>query len=125
MSDIDREMKETFGFVPKFYDALPKTGREGAWRLQKQLELADDTALDPKTKELIGLAMASHIKCKYCMYFHRRTSETFGATPEELREAIAMGGTTVFFSNSLSGMGVDFDEFKREVERAIEHMKSR
>jgi AhpD family alkylhydroperoxidase len=125
MANVDKEIKETFGFVPEFYDVLPKSAREAGWRLHQQFEHPDYTALDNKTKELIGLAMASHIKCKYCIYFHTRTSETFGASPQEIKEAIAMGGLTVLFSNSLTGSQLDFDKFKKEVDRALEYVTSK
>lgn len=119
--DVEKEVKEMFGFVPDFYKALPDHAVGSMWGIQRDLELAE-TKLDNKTKELIGLAMASHIKCKYCIYFHTRGAETFGASPQEIREAIATGGMTTLFSNSLTGTRTDFDEFKRDVDRAIEHL---
>lgn len=119
--DVEKEIKEKLGFVPGFYKAMPDAALHGAWSLHGNFEL-DESSLDGKTKELIGLAMASHIKCKYCIYFHTRTSEVAGATPQEIREAIAMGGVTVLFSNNISGTQVDFDEFKRDVDKAIEMM---
>ncbi len=119
--EVEKEVKEMFGFVPDFYKALPDHGVGAAWSLQRDLQLAE-TALDPKVKELIGLSVASHIKCKYCIYFHTRAAETFGASPQEIREAITMGGLTVMMSNSLTGTRTDFDDFKRDVDRAIEHL---
>ena len=122
--EIESSIRDLFGFVPKFYDAVPDAGIQGAWELQKQLQLGE-TALDPKTKELIGLAVASHIKCQYCTYFHTRAAETNGATAQEIREAIAMGGLTVLYSNSLSGTQVDIDTFKADVEQALENISKK
>ncbi len=118
----EQEMEKAFGFVPDFYDAVPSEVIEQAWGMQRELEL-NDTALDMKTKELIGLAIASHIKCRYCVYFHSEVAKAHGATAEELREAAAMGGMTDFFSNAITGAQIDFDQFKRDTDRAIEHMK--
>lgn len=122
--DVDKEIKDVFGFVPEFYSAVPDHGAGPVWRLQKELELGD-TELDHKTKELIGISMASHIKCKYCIYFHTRAAETFGASPQEIREAIAMGAMTVLYSNTISGVRTDFDTFKRDVDRAVEQLAAK
>ena len=119
--DARRQMEETFGFVPDFYEAMPETASASAWGLQRDLELSE-TALENKTKELIGLAMASHIKCRYCIHFHTQAAKAFGASEAEMREAIAMGGLTVLFSNALTGNQVDLDHFRKEVDRALDHV---
>lgn len=123
-AEAEKRIKDTLGFVPEFYRSLPDAALAGAWSLQDDLEL-QESALAHKTKELIGLAMASHIKCKYCIYFHTRAAQLFGATEEEAREAIAMGGTTVLFSNNITGTQTDFDGFKRDVDRVMEELSGR
>ena len=45
----------------------------------KELQLSDQTALDPRTKELIGLAVAAAIHCNYCSRFHEAASLMNGA----------------------------------------------
>lgn len=120
--DARRQMEEAFGFVPDFYDAMPEAARASAWGLQRDLELSE-TTLGNKTKELIGLAIASHIKCRYCIHFHAEAAKAFGASEDEMREAIAMGGLTVLFSNALTGNQLDLDHFRKEVDRALEHVK--
>ena len=117
----EKEIEEHFGFVPDFYGSIPDKALPAFWAIQRDLELSE-TALDNKTKELIGLAVAAQIKCQYCTYFHTRAAQAFGASNEEVREAIAMGGTVPLFSNSLNGMRYDFDSFKREVERVVEYV---
>lgn len=119
-AETDREITQHFGFVPQFYDTLPAAARDAGWAVQRDLELGD-TAIPQKYKELIGLAVAAHIKCRYCIYFHGEAARAFGATDEELKEACAMGGMTVQFSNAITGMRYDFDLFKAEVDRALEH----
>ncbi len=117
------EMVEHFGFEPRFYQALPESAIAHAWGAQRDFELGE-TAIPNRYKELIGLAIAAHIKCRYCIYFHTQAAKANGATDEELREAVFMGGFTVQFSNSLTGMQVDLDEFKEEVDRAVSFMAS-
>ena len=89
----------------------------------RDFELAE-TAIPNKYKELIGLAVAAHIKCRYCIYFHTQAARANGATDEELKEACAMGGLTVQYSNAISGARYDFEKFEREVDRAVDYMTS-
>jgi AhpD family alkylhydroperoxidase len=120
--EMEKEIKEAFGFVPEFYSSLPDVTAEHAWGAQRDLEMGE-SALDGKTKELIGLAIAAHIKCKYCIYFHDKAARMHGANEEEIREALAMSGLTVSFSNSISGVGTDFDKFKKDVDRGMEYAR--
>lgn len=90
------EMRQMFGRVPGFVEAIPDAAIPGAWNEMKSLQLSRDTALSPKTKELIGLAVAAQIPCQYCVYFHAKSAKADGASDEEIREAVAMaalGGT--------------------------------
>jgi AhpD family alkylhydroperoxidase len=118
---IEQEMIAHFGFAPDFYNTLPRAGLPHEWAVHRDFELAE-TAIPNKYKELIGLAMAAHIKCRYCIYFHTQAARAFGATDEELKEAVFMGGLTVQYSNAITGMRYDFEKFQGEVDRAIEFM---
>jgi AhpD family alkylhydroperoxidase len=120
---IEKEIVAHFGFVPDFYDMLPESALPSEWGAQRDLELSE-TAIPGKYKELIGLAVAAHIKCRYCIYFHTAAARAHGASDEELKEACFMGGLTVQFSNSLSGMRYDLDKFHQEVDRAVDFMSS-
>lgn len=118
---IEKEMIAHFGFVPDFYGTLPRSTLPQEWAVHRDFELAE-TAIPNKYKELIGLAVAAHIKCRYCIYFHEQAAIAHGATEEELKEACFMGGMTVQYSNAITGMRYDFDKFKSEVDRAIQFM---
>jgi AhpD family alkylhydroperoxidase len=120
---IENELTAHFGFVPHFYQALPESALGHEWAIQRDLELGD-TLIPQKYKELIGLAVAAHIKCRYCIYFHTQGARAHGASDEELKEACFIGGMTVQFSNSLTGMQVDLEQFKDEVDRAVGYMTS-
>jgi AhpD family alkylhydroperoxidase len=119
--DIARELTEHFGFVPDFYRAIPEHALAAAWGLHRDFELGE-TAIPNRYKELIGLAVAAHIKCRYCIYYHTQNARALGASDEELREACMMGGLTVQFSNAITGMQVDLERFKQEVDRAVEYL---
>lgn len=121
-NQMEQELIARFGFAPGFYRELPAATRQQEWAVQRDFELAE-TAIPQKYKELISLAVAAHIKCRYCVYFHTQAARAFGASDEELREACFMGGFTVQFSNVLTGMQYDLDKFRGEVDRGIQFMK--
>jgi AhpD family alkylhydroperoxidase len=120
---IHQEMTAHFGFAPDFYGTLPEATLANEWGVHRDFELAE-TAIPNKYKELIGLAVAAHIKCGYCVYYHSQVARANGASEEELKEACFMGGLTVQYSNVLTGMRYDFEKFQREVDRAVDYMTS-
>jgi AhpD family alkylhydroperoxidase len=113
--DAYAEMEKTFGGVPTFMKAFPKDAVAGAWAEMRDLEFNDKTALNAKTKELIGLAVAAQIPCSYCVYAHTQAAKRAGATDEEIREAVAMAAVTRHWSTFLNGMQVDLPTFKKEM----------
>ncbi|SHN61763.1 carboxymuconolactone decarboxylase family protein [Desulfovibrio litoralis] len=72
-------------------------------------------ALDPKTRELIALAVASTTRCDTCIAIHANAAVEAGATREELVEALGVaiglnaGAALVFSSRALEA----FDSFKK------------
>lgn len=109
------DVAKTFGSVPSFVKALPKSALAGLWQQEKDLELSDKTALPPKTKALISLAVAAQIPCEYCVWADTMTAKQLGATDEEIGEAVAMAGLTRNWSTMFHGLQVDFDQFKKEM----------
>jgi AhpD family alkylhydroperoxidase len=60
-------------------------------------------ALDGKTKNLIGLAVAAQIPCEYCVYAHTKAAKAAGATDAQIKEAIATAALVRFNSTMLNG----------------------
>ena len=116
-----KDIEQTLGSVPSFFKAFPEVGIAGAWAEFKSVQLNPDTALDGKTKELIGLAVASQIPCEYCVYFHTSAAKANGATDEEIRETVAMAAIVRHWSTVLNGMQVDLATFKQEVDTVLAH----
>lgn len=108
------DIEKTLGSVPTFFRNLPQAALPGAWKTMKEFQFSTGTALSPKEKELIGLAVAAQIPCEYCIYFHTRSARAAGASDEEIREAVAMAANTRFWSTILNGTEVDFDNFRKE-----------
>lgn len=109
------DIQQNFGGVPGFAKQVPKSAIPGLWQLTKELELSDKTALPPKTKALISLAVAAQIPCTYCVWADTKTAKQLGATDEEIGEAIAMAGLTRNWSTMFNGLQVDFDQFKADM----------
>lgn len=114
-----KEIEQTFGAVPGFMKAMPVEAIEGAWLEMKELQLANNTSLSDKEKELIGLAVAAQIPCHYCVYFHTAAAKANGATDEEVREAIGMAAVTRHWSTVLNGSQIDMATFKQETDAAL------
>jgi AhpD family alkylhydroperoxidase len=109
------DVQKTFGSVPAFVKQLPKAALAGAWQEEKDLELSDKTALPPKVKALISLAVAAQIPCEYCIWADTQTAKQLGASDEEIGEAVAMAGLTRNYSTLFHGLQVDFTQFKKDM----------
>jgi AhpD family alkylhydroperoxidase len=120
-----KDIEQTLGSVPGFFMAFPEVGVAGAWAEFKSVQLNPNTKLDGKTKELMGLAIASQIPCTYCVYFHTAAAKANGATDEEIREAVAMAAIVRHWSTVLNGSQIDLASFKQEVDTVLEHAKSK
>ena len=106
------EIEATLGTVPTFVKLFPKAAVADAWAEARDLEFSDDTALSPKVKSLISLAVSAQIPCHYCVWSDTRATGEAGATDEEIAEAVAMAALTRHWSTFLNGMAVDFDQYK-------------
>jgi len=118
-----QDIKQTLGLVPSFFHAFPDEGIAAAWDELKSVQLNPATALPGKTKELIGLAVAAQIPCKYCIYFHTEAAKLNGASDAEIREAVAMAAITRHWSTVLNGALVDEPQFRKEVDQIVKNAR--
>lgn len=118
-ADVNDDITKTFGFIPEFMRQMPDSLAVGFWVTMKTFEMNPNTALDGKTKELIGVAVASQIPCEYCIYFHTLAAKKNGASDQEIKEAVGMAGMTRMGSTILNGMQLDRPTFRRDVDRIM------
>lgn len=118
------DIKGIMGLVPSFFEHYPEKMLPGAWLMMKQVQLNPATALSGKDKELIGMAVASQIPCKYCLYFHREAAKLNGATQQEVDEAVAIASDTRFWSTYMHGVQLDEKVFAEEIKAIVERMKA-
>jgi len=114
-----KEIQGMTGFVPAFVRAVPAALLPAWWETAKQFEMNPATALDGKTKQLIGLAVAAQIPCDYCVVYHTAAARAEGATTAEIQEAVGMAAVTRESSTLLNGLQVDKAQFKRDIERML------
>ena len=122
-ADVERDMRETLGLVPGFFAAVPDYLIESEWASFKALQLAE-TAIPGKYKELIGLGVAGATRCRYCAYYHTEAARLFGATEEEITEAVLFAKSSMGWSTWLNGMQIDYDGFREELDRVVDHVKA-
>jgi AhpD family alkylhydroperoxidase len=102
--------REISGNIAKLRSGIPQV-MQGFGAMSKAAMA--DGALDPKTKELIALAIGVAARCDGCIGFHTQALVRLGATPEEVQEtlgiAVYMGGgpSLMYAANAVSA----FEEF--------------
>lgn len=119
--DIEKEIKETVGLVPSFFKSIPDEYLESEWYLFKRLELGS-TRIPNKYKELMGIALHSETKCRFCLLFHTEAARLFGASEAEIQEAVHYAKMSVGWSAYANGMQLDFDQFAKELRQIGEHL---
>ncbi|HEX2675781.1 MAG TPA: carboxymuconolactone decarboxylase family protein [Polyangiales bacterium] len=112
-----------FGFVPDFLAKVPDEALPGAWEEMKTLQMNPKTALPPKIKEMIGLAVAAQIPCHYCTYAHTEFAKLFGATDTERGEAVMEAALTRHWSTWLQGKQTDMASWRAEITGMLEYSK--
>lgn len=122
-ADLRKELEQTFGFVPSFALTSTPTGLRLWWSAVRDFQLSDKTALDGKTKELIGLGVSAQIPCHYCVLFHTEAARLNGATETEIQEAIFMASLTRQGSTLLNGAQLDDKTFNKEMADIVTYLK--
>jgi AhpD family alkylhydroperoxidase len=115
-AEVESDIEATLGLVPGFFSRIPDEVLEAEWRLFKHWELGE-TLIPNKYKELLMLAVHSETRCRYCTLFHTEAAKLFGATDEEIQEAVHLAKHTVSWSVYLNGIREDYEKFADELSR--------
>jgi len=119
-----KEIEEEFGMFPTMFEIFPDHALAGAWENFKQLN-SPESKIPAKYRELLQLAVAAQIPCNYCIYYHTASAKAYGATEEEIQEAIAQAAATRHWSTILQGNQVELEKFKKEFNSMMEHMAAK
>jgi AhpD family alkylhydroperoxidase len=121
--EVYEDIEQTFGLVPSMFKAIPDSSLELEWELFKQVQMAEGP-IPNKYRELIGLAIAGVTRCRYCAFYHTEVAKLFGATDEEIEDALHFAKSSAGWSAYVNGLQIDFDQFKDEILQACEHVRS-
>ena len=113
---IFAEIKQALGIVPGFFETIPEESIEAEWALFRRFELMP-SSLEPKTRELIGAAVAATEHCWFCTNFHSGLARFHGATEAEIQEAVHFAKFSTGWSTYLNGINYDHDRFMSELEQ--------
>ena len=109
--------------APPFLKAIePQAAVNSAWQ-EWMAVFNPKGALDGKTKELIGLAVAAQIPCQYCVYAHTVGAKHAGATDEQIKEAVAASGAGAKNEHGIEWQSVRHGEFKKQIDAAYSLVK--
>lgn len=120
---IYKEMEKTLGLVPSFFKVVPDSLLELEWQLMKRVQM-EPGPIPNKYRDLIGLAIAAAIKCRYCTFFHTEMAKLAGATDAEIEDAVHFAKSVMGWSTYINGMQLDYDQFKAEVLKASEYIRT-
>ncbi|HSK80527.1 MAG TPA: carboxymuconolactone decarboxylase family protein [Thermoanaerobaculia bacterium] len=127
--EVNNEIKETLGLVPSFFDGFPEETLDYEWTLFKRFELEEVNEIGPlgvvipvKYRQLMGVALHSETKCHYCTLFHTEVARLFGATDQEIQEAVHYAKHSLGLSAYLNGIRQDFDDFSDELRQIGEYL---
>jgi AhpD family alkylhydroperoxidase len=121
--EVYKEIEEIFGLVPSFFNLIPDSTLELEWKLFKQIQL-DESPIPNKYRELIGLGVAAARGCRYCTLYHTEVAKLFGATQAEIEDAVHFAKANVGWSAYINGLQVDYEEFRKEILAACEHVRA-
>ncbi len=108
-----QDISETYGTMPGFFRIFTADQIADAWEALKLLQLNPDIKMDAKTRELIGVAVATQGDCPSCAYFHAASALLYGASEEEIRESIGVGAAARRLAVSFRKAGADLPTFKK------------
>ena len=108
-----KEIQGAVGKVPDFIRQYPPAVLPGTWAAYKGLN-GPDSAIPPKYKALISLAVAAQIPCAYCIAQDTASARQAGASEREISEAVTVAAMTRHWSTIFYGMQVDLAQFKRD-----------
>jgi len=110
--------KEMGGFTPNTLCAIKKHHPELAALIHDMDRIVvEDGALDRKTKRLIALACVAVRMCDDCIYPQAKVAKNYGATREEIVEALniaVLTGGVPSWSTAKVGIAKLFEEWDEE-----------
>jgi AhpD family alkylhydroperoxidase len=121
-AQAEAEMIKMIGFVPSFAKAFPRSALPGIWEEVKGFELNKNTALDGKTKDLIGVAIAAQMPSRLTLWSYSKCGRASGATEAQIQEAVMLSAMSRHWSTFFNGMQLDETKFRAELVKLRENI---
>jgi AhpD family alkylhydroperoxidase len=97
-------------FVNNFWRALAHDAKTLKRTWNSVQEVMGPGALDPKTKELLYIAVSVAHGCSYCIHSHTAAARAKGMTEHEYAELVAIVGMAAETNKLVTALGVPVDE---------------
>ena len=115
------DMVKTVGFIPSFLKDVPDNMVPGLWEETKAIGFGK-TALDAKTKDLIGLAIAAQMPSRLTAWSYSRCGKASGATDAQLKEAVVLSALGRHWSTFFNGVQLDEARYRADLAKLRENM---
>ncbi len=113
---VARFFFETLGFAPNSVLTMQRRPEIAkAFTHLNRAVMENGGRVTSEQKRLIGHIASATSGCRYCEAHTVLAAKRFGASDEEIQEAVAMAALTRHWSTIFNGMQVDFDTFKKEL----------
>ncbi len=86
-------IKEEYGSVPLIYQKMSKKPEVLLSHLMYKDAIFETSSIDPKTIELISIAVGAALNCNHCVEYHMNSALKKGATKDEILEVVLIAGS--------------------------------
>lgn len=114
-----QDMAKIMGPAAFEFQALPDSVFASTWAQFKAIHVEGAMSLPPKQVSLLGIAVAAQIPCQYCLYAETANARLFGATDQEIKDAIMVAAVTREWSTLMHGLSPDLEAFKAQVDASV------
>lgn len=94
VADMLEDVEERYGEIPYIINFMKDMPELFISRMiYENSVMRQMTLMDPKTVELISIAVSSALRCEYCLRTHLRVAKRLGITKEEMFSAMLIAAT--------------------------------
>ena len=122
--NIYQDIRKELGILPSFLKDYPPFSIAGAWMDMKGLWFNPQTVIPQKYKELIALAVANQVPCRFGQIFHSELASLYKASELEKKEAVAVASLTRKWSAFFHGIQLDAGEYRSETDKALRYQNN-
>ncbi|MDD1651683.1 MAG: carboxymuconolactone decarboxylase family protein [Methanomicrobiales archaeon] len=90
--DWMKQIQQEYGQVPFIFQRMAEQPEVLISHLLYKGAVTEKSTLDPKTVELISMAVGAALQCSHCVDYHMQAATAKGATREEILEVILIAG---------------------------------